>query len=338
MESTHQTGLPAGVANAPSVFRFSTDTFPERERLAAWREFCGRGLLKLDLEPLEDMLHAEATLRAFPGLRIANGRGTGTRFDRPAHLIDNDDVMLGIVLSGQIALHAARSRRLLHAGDAVLMGGEEGGSSVAPNGFSFISLLMPMAVVAPTGRNAGDLLGRTIPAQTPALQLLTRYLGILDDERALATPALQRHVVTHIHDLAALAVRADREGADRRGMRAARLRAIKEEIMSNLGRGEVSVVAIAARHQVTPRHVQMLFEEEGTTFTDFVLKQRLARAHRMLTDPRYAGQKIAALAYEVGFNERSYFVRRFRRQYGMAPSEVREAALRAGAQPNPTIA
>ena len=77
---------------------------------------------------------------------------------------------------------------------------------------------------------------------------------------------------------------------------------------------------------------------KGTTFTDFVLKQRLARAHRMLTDPRYAGQKIAALADEVGFDERSDFVRRFRRQYGMAPSEVREAALRAGAQPNPTIA
>ncbi len=44
---------------------------------------------------------------------------------------------------------------------------------------------------------------------------------------------------------------------------------------------------------MTPRYVQMLFDEEGTTFTDFVLRQRLARAHRMLSDPRWAGTKIA---------------------------------------------
>ena len=91
-------------------------------------------------------------------------------------------------------------------------------------------------------------------------------------------------------------------------MRAARLRAIEEDIVGSLARGEaVSVDEIAAEgHRVTPRYVQMLFDEEGTTFTD--LRQRLVRAHRMLSDPRYAGQKIAALAYEVGFNDRSYFV------------------------------
>ncbi len=51
-------------------------------------------------------------------------------------------------------------------------------------------------------RGIGDLLCRTIPAQTQALRLLTRYVGLLDDEQALATPELQRHVVTHIRDLA----------------------------------------------------------------------------------------------------------------------------------------
>ncbi len=86
------------------------------------------------------------------------------------------------------------------------------------------------------------------------------------------------------------------EIAEGRGVRAARLRAIKEDIVNGLRDGEVSVDAIAAKHRVSPRYLQLLFEEDGTTFTDFVLAQRLARAHRMLSDPRYAKQRIAALA------------------------------------------
>ena len=72
---------------------------------------------------------------------------------------------------------------------------------------------------------------------------------------------------------------------------------------------------------MTPRYVQMLFDEEGTTFTDFVLRQRLARAHRMLSDPRYAEQKIAALAYNAGFNDPVLF-------RPLLPPAIRRGAVR----------
>ncbi|MEN3383321.1 MAG: hypothetical protein V7608_3365, partial [Hyphomicrobiales bacterium] len=42
--------------------------------------------------------------------------------------------------------------------------------------------------------------------------------------------------------------------------------------------------------------------------------------------PRYAGQKISAIAFDAGFGDLSYFNRAFRRRYGAAPSEVRAAA------------
>ena len=187
---------------------------------------------------------------------------------------------------------------------------------------------MPKAAIAPAGRGAGDFLCRRIPTQTPALQLLTHYLGILDNEQALSTPELQHQIATHIQDLVTLTLGATRdtsEVAEGRGARVARLRAIKEDIVNGLRDGEVSVAATAAKHRVSQRYLQLLFEEDGTTFTDFVLAQRLARAHRMLSDPRHAKQRIAVLAYDVGFNDPSYFVRCFRRQYGMAPSDVRRA-------------
>jgi AraC-like DNA-binding protein len=62
--------------------------------------------------------------------------------------------------------------------------------------------------------------------------------------------------------------------------------------------------------------------------SDFVLMQRLTRAHRMLGDPAFAERSIGAIAYEVGFGDLSYFNRAFRRRFGATPSDVREAARR----------
>ena len=147
-------------------------------------------------------------------------------------------------------------------------------------------------------------------------------------DRALENPTLRRTVVAHVHDLVALVLGATRDAAelaDQRGVRAAGLSAVKAAIVDGLDRGgDVSVETIAARRRVTPRYVQMLVEGEGTTFTQFVLGERRARAHRMLTRPPSADRNIAAVAFAAGFGDLSYFIRTFRRAYGATPSEVRD--------------
>jgi AraC-like DNA-binding protein len=70
----------------------------------------------------------------------------------------------------------------------------------------------------------------------------------------------------------------------------------------------------------------MLFEREGTTFSQYVMAQRLAGAHRMLGEAGCAGLTITAIAMEAGFSDLSHFNRAFRRVYGASPSEVRAAA------------
>jgi AraC-like DNA-binding protein len=74
---------------------------------------------------------------------------------------------------------------------------------------------------------------------------------------------------------------------------------------------------------VTPRYVQRLFEAAGTTFSEFLIGQRLARAYRLLRDPGYSRAAISTIAYDVGFGDLSYFNRRFRRLYGFTPRDVR---------------
>src|SRR5262249_34229953 len=107
------------------------------------------------------------------------------------------------------------------------------------------------------------------------------------------------------------------------GVRAAGLRAIKADLAGRLGELDLSVAGLALRHRCTPRFVQRLFEAEGTTFTEYVLAQRLALAYRMLSDARRSGDKIATIAYDAGFGDLSYFNRPFRRRCGGAPPDVR---------------
>ena len=127
----------------------------------------------------------------------------------------------------------------------------------------------------------------------------------------------------------ALTVGATRDAAELakgRGLRAARLHAIKQDIAGNIDQPDLSVKALAARHGLTPRCVQRLFEMEGDTFTDYVVSQRLARAHRMLSDTGRDSSKISVIAWDCGFGDISHFNHVFRRRYGLAPSDVRAQA------------
>jgi AraC-like DNA-binding protein len=111
-------------------------------------------------------------------------------------------------------------------------------------------------------------------------------------------------------------------------VRAARLHAIKADVLKSLGDHALTVTGIAARQGVTPRYVQMLFESEETTFSRFLLDQRLALAHRRLRDPRFADRAVSAIAFETGFGDLSHFNRDFRRRYGESPTDVRAATQR----------
>jgi AraC-like DNA-binding protein len=146
----------------------------------------------------------------------------------------------------------------------------------------------------------------------------------------LGTPEVRSLVATHLHDLAALAFGATRDAAAvaaGRGVQAARLRAIKDDILKRSADERLSVTDVAKRHHVTPRYVQLLFESDGGTFSEYIIEQRLAHAYRMLGAAKFADWTIGAIAFEVGFSNLSYFNRTFRRRYGVTPSDVRAVHL-----------
>ena len=56
--------MPTNVSAAePSLFQFSTDALPERDRLAIWREQFGRQVARYEFEPLDRPVRGKVTVR-----------------------------------------------------------------------------------------------------------------------------------------------------------------------------------------------------------------------------------------------------------------------------------
>jgi AraC-like DNA-binding protein len=328
--------VPDTIESFPT-FRFTTDALPERDRHAAFREFYGREVLRLEIEPLGNApFRNDMAVRLLPGLGIVSASNTPFRVGRTPQLLTdgNDGLIVQISTTAGVASQLGREVAVA-PGDAIVLSSADVGNYTFPTDSEILALNVPRAALGPLLRDPDAVLVRPVPRETAALRLLRSYSAILREARTLTTPELGRIAVNHVYDLLAVALGATREAdemAQGRGIGAARLSAFKTDIGQNLCRPDLTVTAVARRHGVTPRYVQMLFETEGTTFSEFVRDTRLARSHQMLTDPRYAGRSVSAIAYDTGFGDLSHFNHVFRQRYGVAPSEVRAAT----AGPNST--
>jgi AraC-like DNA-binding protein len=328
-----------------ATLRFSTAGMPETARAQAVRDLHlhERTLLSGKLEPIEPLeplpdypLHVDVAKRTLPGLAVVSGTFSGLRHAiRPSWAAANgeNDLLFGVNVRG-CSMARQRDRDVtLRDGDAFFATRDGSGFTITrPTPARFVAFRVPREAIAPLVGRIDDTPLRLIPPRSEALTLLVTYACAIAGDLPLATPELQRLAVTHMHDLIAATIGATRDGlaiAEGRGIAAARLRSIMTDISANLGDGDLSVGSVASRHRVTPRYIHKLFESEGLTFSSFVLGQRLSRAYRILSDPRFADRNISSVAFDVGFGDLSYFNRAFRRRYATTPTEIRHAAMKA---------
>ena len=314
-----------------AVVRFSTDDIAPPHRLAVWREALFQTQFNVDIEPTSDSpFRGQVTVRNLPGLRHLSGRSSPATYRRSTRRVTRDDVVLSF---GRDVRHVSRPANgretMIEAGDAFLAPCGGCASIQVPHEGEFTSVRLPRVALASNVIRLEDAYCRRIPHDTPALLLLKRYLALLNDEAAaLADSSLEHSVVTHVYDLLAKTLGATRDAAvlaDGRGVRAARMRMIKDHVARHLTDARLSVHTVAARHKVSARYVQRLFDGCGSTFTEYVMERRLERAHRLLGDPRLCDRTLTAIAFAAGFNDLSHFQRRFRRRYGATPSDLRRA-------------
>jgi AraC-like DNA-binding protein len=312
---------------------FSTDALPERDRFAIWRE-----------EILSRYPHCQITTQDQAGFRarielqrigsidISRLSTTAAEFTRTRDLLrDGDDtLMVALVERGTTHSKQREEYQTFVGGDAFILDSAYCNSQFVSSDLRSWILKIPRQKIAALLPRLTGFCAARLDRDRTARRLLFHYLdGSLEPDLNFSGSAGQLHE-KHIVDLIALALGAEGEAArtiERNGMRAVRRAAILQEIRTDLGDPNLAAQAVAARLGITPRYLRRLLEETGKSFSEHLLDKRLERAAALLRDPRRRDARIAAVAYECGFRDLSYFNRAFRRRYGLTPSDMRAAAL-----------
>jgi AraC-like DNA-binding protein len=290
-----------------------------------------RGVTWVSFKPIPDLAcDVDFALRKLPDLGVLSGTGQGVRHvhARRDSGDGDDDFSFHINLSGLSLVAGRRGETALRDGDAMLLSYSVSRTISRPGLVDHRVIRLPRSVLGPLVRSIDDAVLCRIPSGTGMLSLLRSYVDVVFDDPALAVPEMRQLIVAQLCDLVAVTLGATRDAAavaEGRGIRAARLRAIKSDIDAHLTAGDLAPSAVAKRQQISESYIRKLFESEGTSFSKFVLGRRLDRARRMLTDPRWTERGIASIAFHAGFGDLSYFNRAFKRRYGTTPSEVRNA-------------
>ena len=320
--------MPQDAADLRSL-RFSTRGLPERMRIPMWREEFGRRIVHVDIEPSSDLpFQAEATLQVLLGLRTLAWQGSAMRFRRSrADIVDGDD-SIGIVVSSPSRSQLSQRGREIEfrAGDAVALLHSEPAIVTYTEGLQF-GLSVPRDAMTSRVTNLDNLAMRPISRRTEPLRLLMTYLKWSLKEDVLVSPKLRDVVVTHIHDLVALAISecAPLGESSTSAVVAARHSVALDHIAAHFQDPELSLEVVARCQGISPRYLQQLMTSSGTSFTERVNELRLQRAFALLNEPQGAARRISDIALEVGFSDISHFNRLFRARFGICPRGVRSA-------------
>lgn len=314
--------------------RLSTEELPRGERVAFLHDFMarhvwsGRRLVPADRETIRVDLEA----MALPSdLLVSHGRFTPMRGIRARDLLQDgrqnyvwtiQDDEREISVGGKPPIRVA-------AGDLVLV--NEGTCHECwhgrPTSFDFVSL--DRRLLAERAPRIDLAASYVIPAAAEGMSLLKDYVALLR-RNPPGSAKVAEAAARHIYDLTALVLGGTvRGGAERNetSIAAARYRLVQRDVLERLCDRDLDIEAVARRQAVTVRYVQRLFENAGTTFTEFVRGQRLDHAMRLLRERDLAASTITAIAYDVGFSDVSSFNRAFRKRFDATPSEFRATIL-----------
>jgi len=300
-----------------------------------WREEFGRRWLSADFEPADGgdiCSEFSGTEHSFLGLCAM--RGT------PLHALRRDDVpertrdCLYLIVASATHIHTRQRGRSndLGLGEMALMSAGEPARVTQINRGSRWSIRLPRKLLNEVCRDFDAKIALPVTASRELTELLLHQVETAHRFGPRLGAEANHAMAQHILDLAVLCLGTDKDSAHaatQRGLAAARLDAIKADVLRRLAAPELCLDWLAARHRLSARYVQLLFERGGTSFTGFVLEQRLREAYRLLREPTQRWRKVSDIASAAGFHDLSYFNRAFKARYGATPREIRGSRIAA---------
>ena len=305
---------------------FTSESYPEGGRDAAWQDLIGRFGLRSTFPPHGLMVHATATLRGSPdGISIAK-LAAGPQMLTPLQQRADLPLLLGIPEDGAVLL-VDGSRRPVAGGELLILPRPGDWKVEFDRDIRATALSVPAAAFR--GRRIGPFEfgpARLVRPEGLAAVLSRALEATAEDLDAISLadwPAVDQSLA----ELLLTLVRQPTGGAVDAGGTAgqtALLHRIGQTVERRLDNPDLTPARVAQIEGISERYLQKLFEGTGDNFTHYLRERRLHRTWVDLANPAEAHQSVSEIAYSCGFSDAAHFSRAFRERYGISPRVFRQ--------------
>ena len=326
------------MADLPNRFSISHHGPAKGLSYEQWREVICRGFCRLDVAPAgTDHIDCHNEFSILQSVSLATPRGTSARFARTRSLLSDgcDDMVLINASHGAVRVAQGSKTIELTNGQMCLTEMNVVGAADLTSAGSFTTTRFPRRFLLQVSPSAEDKLAKPLGHGQAVSMMFNRYFALCNEVANDLDAAGQQAAAQHLADLVSLLLGANAEGdafSKQARLSTARLDLVKADIVRNLSRADLAVDVVARANGMSERQVQRLFAHSGTTFSEFVIEQRLSLARRLLL---HSGRqrKVSDIAYAAGFSDLSYFNRTFRRRFGVTPTELQAGFGPAAGEP-----
>jgi AraC-like DNA-binding protein len=325
----HEPLFPGHEGTLSMRFRFSTDSVEPEGRFEAFRDNLARRLFQFDMHnrsaaPYRGVIDLTVTGQ----MSFGQVYGSAAQFFRTEKLARQCEEGVWLLLNrrGRVRVSQGDFRGEVRTGDGFVIN-----SARAHEGECLVeSDTWVIKVPEDSTRVLRHKDAASKTAMLPAAAPITRLLHALLDAHYrlgdLGHEEAEMRLGYFLADLVALAMGPSRDGAElakQRGLKAAQLQAVLDDIGLHFAHPNLSAADVALRLGISSRYVHLLLEETGLSFSEHVLEKRLTQAYSTLANPARLPARIGDIAFECGFSDLSHFNRSFRRRFGCTPREVR---------------
>lgn len=305
---------------------WSTADVHPRDRVAYWVDGLSGAIAHVECEPRRDEPFF-AKIRAgaageFRGATYSSVAQIFTRSPRKIAQRPIDTFTLGVQLAGHGFGSQDGRDVVLRPGDLVLYDTTRPFRLAFDSRFERTTLIFPRAALLRRLGAVERFIGRRIDGTTGVGGLLLPLVRELPAHLDTIPAATRERITNNLLDLIATALLSDEGAPLSTGMTLVR---VKLWIETHLGE-DLSTQRIASACRLSVRHLNRLFEREGTSIMRYVWDRRLTRCHRDVTDPTMRGRRVGEIAFAAGFNDLSHFSRAYRARYGRTARETRDVA------------
>jgi AraC family transcriptional activator of tynA and feaB len=315
---------------------FSTDDVHARDRFDFWHGVACKNLVDHNSLPkCRSTFDAQIETGYLGNLELVlfhNSPMQVSHTERHIAHARSDHVFLCQQVAGVIFLEQNTRQIALEAGDVALLDPllpYEGNFST--NSETLVLKVPRRALEARVGKTR-DMVARSIKPVRAEDRLMSSLSAKLPSLAGKMDSISEEMVGNYALDLIAVSLAKTMEADCPRvsSAKALVLLNVRSVIEARLGDPSLGAQAVADAVGVSVRYANAVLADHDTSIMRLIQTRRLERCRYALEDPNQAHRTVSEIAYGWGFSDMTHFGRRFKKAYGILPSEYQIIARRAG--------